>query len=121
MPLDRSSSAPMEVPLKDTHSTTFCQEIKPPLQEHKQAIGKSNEKVNMHDCPDYPRCETRKPAEAQVGDGVCSADDREITLIPIPERFRLSTPRHTAPNDVRNVLTFLYSGLSYSGHEHWGS
>ncbi len=96
----------------------FVRKIKPPLQQHKQAIGKSNEKVNMHDCPDYPRCETRKPAEAQVGDGVCSADDREITLIPIPERFRLCTPRHTAPNDIRNVLTFLYSGLSYSGHEH---
>src|SRR5438876_10643036 len=55
----------------------------------------------MHDCPDYPRCETRKPAEAQVGDGICSADDREITLIPLPERFRLCTPRHTAPNDIR--------------------
>src|SRR5438445_12501969 len=43
----------------------------------------------------------------------CSADDREITLIPIPERFRLCTPRHTAPNDVRNVLTFLYRMITY--------
>src|SRR5256885_14063538 len=64
------------------------------------------------------RSEPRKPAEAQVGDGVCSTDDREITLIPIPERLWLCTSRHTAPNDVRNVFTFLHGGLSYSGHEH---
>src|SRR5215475_4094140 len=39
---------------QDPHATTFGQESKPPLQYHKQAIGKSNKKVNMHDCPECP-------------------------------------------------------------------
>jgi hypothetical protein len=46
------------------HSTAFCEEIKPPLQQHKQAISESNQKINMHASPEYPPCETRKLNEA---------------------------------------------------------
>jgi hypothetical protein len=43
-----------------SYSTTFRQESKSPLQQHEKAIGKSNEKVNMHGCPEDPRWEASK-------------------------------------------------------------
>jgi len=82
---------------------TFCQEIKAPLQQHKQTIGKSNEKVNMHDCPDLPRCETRKPLKRKSATRR-SADDREIALIQYRRVPVVHDPPH-GPNDIRNVLT----------------
>jgi len=37
---------------------------KPPRQQPKEAIGKSEEEVNMHTCPEYQPCKTCKPDEA---------------------------------------------------------
>src|SRR2546428_5633800 len=108
----------MQIPLSRLALVDVLSGNRIPTAAAQETIGKSDEKVNMHACPEDPPCKTCKPDEAQVGDRVCSANDREITFIPIPERFRLLTPFHTAPNDVRNVLTFLYSRLSYSRHQH---
>jgi hypothetical protein len=36
----------------------------------------------------------------------------------LPEGSRLRTPRDAATNNIRNVLTFLNRGLSYSRHQH---
>src|SRR6185503_17045456 len=106
---------------QDPHSAPFCEEIKTPLQEQKQAIGESNKEINMYASPDKPCQETRKTRESQIRHRIRSADDCEIALIPIPERFRLCASRYTATNDVRNVLTLLYCGLRHSGQEHWCS
>ena len=47
---------------QNPHAATFGKEIKSPLQQHKQPIGKSNEEVNMYACPKQPSSETRKTA-----------------------------------------------------------
>src|SRR5262252_1958799 len=105
---------------QDAHLTTFSQEIKSPLQQHEEAIGKSNEKVNMHDSPNDPCREACELYEPQVGYCVCPAYDCEIALVPIPEWFRVSVTCHSLPNDISHVFTLLDRRLGYSWHRHRG-
>ena len=103
---------------QNSHLTTSRHEIKSPLQQYEESISKSDEEVNMHDCPEHPCREASESYKPQVGYCVCPAYDCEITLIPIPERFRFLLTCHPAPNDLRNVLALLDSRLSYARQRH---
>ena len=72
----------------------------------------------MHGRPKGPRWEAREPYKPQVGYGIRPAYDREIPLIPVTEWFGFRVTCHPPPNDIRDVLALLDSGLSYAWHHH---
>ena len=84
----------VRLPGQDSHLAAFRQKIKSPLQQYEEAIGKPDEKVNMHDRPENPGWEAREFCKTQVGYSVCPAYDCEITLIPVPEWLRLPLTRY---------------------------
>src|SRR5262249_16458785 len=85
---------------------------------HEEPIGKSDEEVNMHNCPDDPCWETRELYQPQVSYCVCPAYDCEIALVPVPEWLTFSVSCGTTPNDISDVVAVLDGRLSHSRDDH---
>jgi hypothetical protein len=56
-----------------------------------------------------------KTQDAQVGDGVGTAHDCEIALVPIPEGRRRRQSANPAANETNDVLTLLNGRLCNAG------
>src|SRR6185437_3636718 len=72
----------------------------------------------MYPHPEEPSEEARKPHNSQIRNGICAADDREISFVPIPEWLGRWALLCTAANDTSNIFAFLDGRLSHSRQDH---
>src|SRR5260370_42465842 len=73
----------------------------------------------MHNGPNDPGRESRKPNESKVGQRVSSPHDFKVTLVPIPERRRGWFPSDAPADQPRHILPLLNCWLRNTRHGHW--
>src|SRR5262245_21438104 len=74
-----------------------------PLQHHQQPIRKSNQKIDVNSCPQKPRCAPCEVYVLEVSHSKRPAHDRQISLVPVPERLRGALAVDSAPDEARDV------------------
>src|SRR5690348_9787667 len=62
-----------------------------PLEEHRQAIAKTDKEEHVDEQPDEPRRKTAEVQKIQIGHGLIPANRGHAALVPIPESLRLTS------------------------------
>src|ERR1700743_1016973 len=89
-----------------------------PLHQDKQAIGESDQKVNVHGHPEKPCWESGETRKAQIGNSIGATNDGEIALVPVPEGCRGGAICRSGADQSRGVLSFLNGWLRGAGKNH---